>query len=160
MELRLYQKNVMNKVLLHLENNNRCCVQLATGSGKTAIFSKLVEHLEGRVLICVHREELVLQTSNTLKIEHDLLIPKIKKVSKDICIAMVQTLNNRIKKGEVKLNSYDFIVVDECHRGEFMKILDKFNGKVIGFTATPNYEKSEKKNSGMYFPKVYVYYLI
>jgi superfamily II DNA or RNA helicase len=143
MELRLYQKNVMNKVLLHLENNNRCCVQLATGSGKTAIFSKLVEHLEGRVLICVHREELVLQTSNTLKIEHDLLIPKIKKVSKDICIAMVQTLNNRIKKGEVKLNSYDFIVVDECHRGEFMKILDNFKGKVIGFTATPNYEKSE-----------------
>jgi superfamily II DNA or RNA helicase len=143
MELRNYQKNVMNKVLLHLENNNRCCVQLATGSGKTALFSKLVEDLEGRVLICVHREELVVQTSNTLTLDHDLLIPKIKHVSKDIIVAMVQTLNNRIKKGLINLDSFDYLIIDECHRGEFMKILDQFTGKVIGFTATPNFEKSE-----------------
>jgi superfamily II DNA or RNA helicase len=142
MELRNYQKDVINKVLLHLQNNKRCCVSLATGGGKTVIFSELVNQLQGRVLICVHREELVYQTSRTLSKEHDLLIPKIKRIDKDVCVAMVQTLNNRIKKGEVDINSFDYIIVDECHRGEFMKILDMFYNKVVGFTATPNYEKT------------------
>jgi len=142
LKLRPYQKDVINKVLLHLKNNERCCVSLATGGGKTVIFSELVNQLNGRVLICVHREELVYQTSRTLSKEHDLLIPKVKRIDKDICVAMVQTLNNRIKKGEVDINSFDYIIVDECHRGEFMKILDMFNNKVIGFTATPNYEKN------------------
>lgn len=142
MELRNYQKDVINNVLLHLQNNKRCCVSLATGGGKTVIFSELVNQLQGRVLICVHRDELVHQTSRTLSKEHDLLIPTIKRIDKDVCVAMVQTLNNRIKKGEVDINSFDYIIVDECHRGEFMKILDMFHNKVVGFTATPNYEKT------------------
>lgn len=142
MELRKYQKDIINKVSEHLYYNERCCVSLATGGGKTVMFSELVNRLFGRVLICVHREELVHQTSATLKREHDLLLPKVKEVSKDVCVAMVQTLHNRIKKGLIDLNSYDFIIIDECHRGEFMKILNQFKGKVVGFTATPNYEKS------------------
>lgn len=142
MELREYQKDVINKVLLHLEAKKRCCVSLATGGGKTVIFSELVNQLNGRVLICVHREELVYQTSKTLTKEHDLIIPKTKNSKQDLCVAMVQTLNNRIKKGEVDIESFDYIIVDECHRGEFMKILDMFHNKVIGFTATPNYEKT------------------
>lgn len=141
-ELREYQKDVRDKVLSHLKENTRCCVSLATGGGKTVIFSELVSRLEGRVLICVHREELVHQTSTTLSVDHDLLIPKVKTISKNVCVAMVQTLNNRIKKGEVDINSFDYIIIDECHRGEFMKILNIFNGKVVGFTATPNYEKT------------------
>jgi superfamily II DNA or RNA helicase len=142
MELRYYQKEVIVKVLFHLATNQRCCVSLATGGGKTVVFSELVNRLNGNILICVHREELVYQTSETLKVEHDLLLPKTKSISKDVCVAMVQTLNNRIKKGDVNINHFDTIIVDECHRGEFMKILDQFNGKVIGFTATPNYEKN------------------
>jgi superfamily II DNA or RNA helicase len=142
MELRRYQKEVINKVSEHLYYNERCCVSLATGGGKTVIFSNLVNRLFGRVLICVHREELVHQTSATLEREHDLLLPKVKEVSKDVCVAMVQTLSNRIKKGSIDLNSYDFMIVDECHRGEFMKILNQFKGKVVGFTATPNFEKN------------------
>ena len=142
MELRQYQKDIINKVSEHLYDNERCCVSLATGGGKTVVFSSLVSRLFWRVLICVHREELVHQTSATLEREHDLLIPKTKSVSKDVCVAMVQTLSNRIKKGEIDVNSYDFLIIDECHRGEFMKILNTFKGKVVGFTATPNYEKN------------------
>lgn len=141
MQLREYQKEVRDKVILHLKENQRCCVSLATGGGKTVVFSSIVNELKGKTLICVHREELVHQTSRTLSVEHDLLLPKVKSVSKDVCVAMVQTLHNRIKKGEININSFDTLVIDECHRGEFMKILDQFTGKVIGFTATPNYEK-------------------
>lgn len=143
MELRNYQKDVINNVLLHLQKNKRCCVSLATGGGKTVIFSEIVNILNGKTLICVHREELVFQTSNILNKDHDVLLPKTKYINKDICVAMVQTLHNRIKKQQININDFDNLIVDECHRGEFMKILNGFEGKVIGFTATPNYEKNK-----------------
>ena len=142
MILRDYQTEIVSDVLEHLETNQRCCVSLATGGGKTVIFSELTNRIDGRILICVHREELVYQTSETLTKEHDLLLPKIKNVSKDVVVAMVQTLHNRIKKGEIDINSFNTMIIDEAHRGEFMKILNQFKGKVIGFTATPNYEKT------------------
>ena len=141
--LRDYQKEIIDKVMFHLSFKNRCCVSLATGGGKTVIFSELVRRLNGKTLVCVHREELVRQTSATLLKEHDLLIPKAKPLSKDTCVAMVQTLNRRMEKGEVDVNRFDNIIIDEAHRGEFMKILEGFEGKVIGLTATPNYEKKE-----------------
>jgi superfamily II DNA or RNA helicase len=141
-QLRDYQIKVIDEVFNHLYKNERCCVSLSTGAGKTVIFSELVNRLDYRILICVHREELVYQTSATLDKEHEILVPKVNNVNSDVVVAMVQTLNNRIKKQEIDLNNFDFIIVDECHRGEFMKILDQFNGKVVGFTATPNYEKT------------------
>lgn len=142
-KLRDYQQSIIYKVNDHLSQYNRCCVSLATGGGKTVVFSELVNMIDCKILICVHREELVYQTSNTLQKDHDILVPKTKTLSKDVCIAMVQTLHSRIKKGEVDVNDYECLIVDECHRGEFMKILEQFKGKVVGFTATPNYEKIE-----------------
>ena len=143
MKLRFYQLQIVANVFDYLEKDKRCCVSLATGGGKTVIFSEIVNQINGRTIICVHREELVHQTSKTLIKKHDLFIPKVKSVNKDIVVAMVQTLHNRIKKGIIDINSFDNIIIDECHRGEFIKILEGFEGNVIGFTATPNYEKIE-----------------
>jgi superfamily II DNA or RNA helicase len=140
-KLRPYQDKIINDVLNHLIYNNRCCVSLSTGGGKTVIFSSLVHHLVGRTLILVHREELVHQTSKTLTLNHDVLIPKTKNICLDLCVAMVQTFHNRVKKGQIDINLFDNIIVDEAHRGDFIKIIEDFKGKVIGFTATPNYEK-------------------
>jgi predicted nucleic acid-binding Zn ribbon protein len=50
---------------------------------------------------------------------------------------MVETLNNAIKRGKVDLSSYDLLVIDEAHIGNFRKILEGFEGFVIGATATP-----------------------
>ena len=83
-KLRDYQQDVINKVNDHLSKHDRCCVSLATGGGKTFIFSELVNMIDVKTLICVHREELVNQTSNTLKKDHDILIPKTKILSKDV----------------------------------------------------------------------------
>jgi superfamily II DNA or RNA helicase len=49
---------------------------------------------------------------------------------------MVETLNNQIKKG-LDLNQYDLLVIDEAHIGNFRKVLEGFEGFVIGATATP-----------------------
>jgi superfamily II DNA or RNA helicase len=50
---------------------------------------------------------------------------------------MVETLNNAIKKGKVNLKDYDLLVIDEAHIGNFRKVLQGFEGFVIGATATP-----------------------
>ena len=128
-KLRDYQSEIINKVISYLQEKNKCCVSLATGGGKTVVFSELIKDLKGKVLILVHRDELVEQTKKTLD----------KSISADIW--MVQTIWNRIKKGEINVNDYDYLIVDECHRGEFMKVLNLYENKLIGFTATPNYEK-------------------
>jgi superfamily II DNA or RNA helicase len=49
---------------------------------------------------------------------------------------MVETLNNQIKRG-LDLAQYDLLVVDEAHIGNFRKVLEGFEGFVIGATATP-----------------------
>lgn len=129
LKLRDYQEEIINKVLNHLKTDKRCCVSLATGGGKTVVFSQLITHLKGNTLILVHRDELVEQTKNTLK------------DSNNVEVWMVQTFWNRLKKGVIDVNSYDNLIIDECHRGEFMKVLKEYKNKVVGFTATPNYEK-------------------
>ena len=103
-------------------------MQLATGGGKTIIFSELSKHLKGSTCVLVHRDELKVQSIATLK-------------NDKIDVQMVETLNNKIKKG-FDINSFDNLIIDECHRGEFIKIIKGYNGNVIGFTATPNYEKN------------------
>ena len=140
-KLREYQAKIIYKVVEHLQHQDRCCVSLATGGGKTYVFSELVNRLYGNILICVHRSELIEQTSKTLDKDHDVLVSNSDLPKKNIVVAMVETLNNRIKKKQIDVNYYDFIIVDECHIGNFMKVLDLFKNKVIGFTATPNYEK-------------------
>ena len=57
--LRPYQGDVVNKVLNNTSND---LVQLATGGGKTVIFSKIIEQLKGNTLVLVHREELLFQS--------------------------------------------------------------------------------------------------
>jgi superfamily II DNA or RNA helicase len=49
---------------------------------------------------------------------------------------MVETLNNAIKRG-LDLSQYDLLVIDEAHIGNFRKVLQGFEGFVIGATATP-----------------------
>ena len=139
MELREYQKQVITHI--QQANKQRVCVSLSTGGGKTLIFSELVNTTDDRILILVHREELVHQTARNIKRPYGLITPKTKYKNESVAIAMVQTLKNRLNK--IDINSFDTLIVDECHRGEFLSVLEKYKGRVIGFTATPNYEKIE-----------------
>jgi type I site-specific restriction endonuclease len=96
---------------------------LPTGAGKTVIFSDIAAKAASkgkRVGIVTHRRELLSQAGRLNSCD----------------ILMVETLNNQIKKG-LDLGKYDLLVIDEAHIGNFRKVLDKFNGFVIGATATP-----------------------
>ena len=69
-KLRDYQRNGANELYTKLKNNDSVLFQLATGGGKTFIFSFFVKYWIGankqNTLILVHRKELLEQTINSL----------------------------------------------------------------------------------------------
>ena len=102
----------------------RICLCLPTGAGKTVIFSNIANKSIGnnkKVLICVHRIELKKQAEKSTNAD----------------IFMVETLNNLIKSNAIDINVYDLLIIDEIHIGNFRKVLETYNGYVIGCTATP-----------------------
>lgn len=144
MSLRHYQINLINKVLKSFEANNKLMMQLPTGGGKTFILANLVKGWVGdskRVLVLVHRKELINQIYETLckfgiyagviQAEH-----KITNYNLPVQVASIQTLVKR------EFPEADYIVIDEAHHvgleNTYGKILNEYqNAKVLGVTATP-----------------------
>ena len=146
-KLRDYQRNGANELYTKLKNNDSVLFQLATGGGKTFIFSFFVKYWIGankqNTLILVHRKELLEQTINSLaklgvKAEK---IDRKNRVLKHDCrvyVSMAQTLIRRLRKYENYLPNIGLMIVDEAHRNDFNNIFDYFtNYKRVGFSATP-----------------------
>jgi superfamily II DNA or RNA helicase/predicted nucleic acid-binding Zn ribbon protein len=124
MQLRPYQLTAVDEIRGAFKESKRVVLCLPTGAGKTVVFSEIVRRVleKGRrVAIITHRRELLSQAGKLNRCD----------------ILMVETLNNAIKRGKVDLSSYDLLVIDEAHIGNFRKILAGFDGFVIGATATP-----------------------
>ena len=138
MELREYQKELLNKI--SLSHNKRNCIQSSTGSGKTLIFSYLANNFIGNVLILVNRTELINQTARNINRPSGIITAKETSIN-EVTIGMVESVNNRIKKGIIDINEFDLIIIDECHNLQFTKIIESYDKKVLGFTATPITDK-------------------
>jgi len=112
--------------------------------GKTIIFSHLANNFKGRVLILVNRTELVEQTAKNITRPISLITAKTKSIgSGDVLIGMVESVNNRIKKGLFDINAVDLIIVDEIQNLQFIKVFETYEKRLLGFTATPVIMKKE-----------------
>lgn len=118
---------------------------LPTGGGKTVVFSYIAINTAARakrVLVLVHRIELLRQTSAKLvesNVEHGLINANFTpNPLASVQIASVQTLVRRLDKTRL---DYDLVIVDEAHHAvanTWKKILNKMPGaRVLGVTATP-----------------------
>ena len=124
MQLRPYQLQAVDEIRAAFKDTKRVVLCLPTGAGKTVVFSEIVRRVlekGNRVAIVTHRRELLSQAGKLNRCD----------------ILMVETLNNAIKRGKVNLNDYNLLVIDEAHIGNFSKVLEGFEGFVIGATATP-----------------------
>ncbi len=123
--------------------------QLPTGGGKTVIFSEIarryIKQTNQKVLILTHRIELCKQTSNMLTefhVDNKIIDSSVKEVHNDpdiTCyVAMVETLNNRIKEEKADINDIGLVIVDEAHYNSFRKLFKYFEECfILGVTATP-----------------------
>lgn len=149
MELRRYQKQLTNKIHKAFDTYNKICFQLPTGGGKTIIFTHIAKKYHDNnhhVLILAHREELVFQACEKLRVViPDVEIGVIKagekpNYSAPIQVASVQTLTRRLDNFEP--NFFNLIIVDEAHHGiasGYLRVLEHFtDAQVLGVTATPS----------------------
>ena len=115
--LRDYQIECKEAVYREWDNSAQYVMAvMPTGTGKTTLFSSITQdfyHRNARILLAVHRKELVEQISNRLSefgIYAGLIMADkpIKKNARVQC-ASIQTLINR------KCPPADFVIIDECH---------------------------------------------
>lgn len=136
MILRQYQKECIETIDSHGDGAWLC--QLATGLGKTVIFSRIPRY--GRMLVLAHREELVRQPVKYFDVPVGIEMADSQMGNEDVVCASVQTLSRRLNR--FPRDIFHTIVIDECHHAAastYQKILTHFNPKrILGFTATPN----------------------
>lgn len=145
--LRPYQAAGVAEIRGAYMNGHRSVLYvLPTGGGKTATFSYIAEQAAARgnrVLILVHRAELVDQSSRTLHeigLEHGVIAAGYRQdLSRGCQVASVQTLARRLHT--VPPDFFNLLIVDEAHHavaGQWAKILAHCtSAHVLGVTATP-----------------------
>lgn len=137
-QLRNYQKDLVEKALFKLNLFNKVCMQLATGGGKTVIFSEIAKNYKGNVLILVDSQELVEQTAKTIKADTFEAKNKLFPTGR-IVVGMTPTIWSRLKKTPNILKHFDLVIIDEAHVWIHNKLFDfcKIDCKFLGVTATP-----------------------
>ncbi len=147
-----YQHGAIDKIFERINDNPseyNLLYQLPTGGGKTVIFSEIarryIKKNHHKVLILTHRIELSKQTSNMLTefgVANKVIDSSVKEVTNEAkysCfVAMVETLNNRIKEEKADLEDIGLVIVDEAHYNSFRKLFKHFEKCfILGVTATP-----------------------
>jgi type I restriction enzyme R subunit len=192
-ELRYYQEIAVNKAMAAIaDGKQRILLTLATGTGKTFIAFQIVWKLYHsrwnlqrtgqrlpRVLFLADRNILADQAFNAFSaFPEDALVrirpSEISKLGRvptngSIFFTIFQTFMSGEEEtynfGEYPKDFFDFIVIDECHRGgandesTWRQILAYFEQAVqLGLTATPR--RSDNIDTYRYFgDPVYVYSL-
>jgi len=134
---------------------------LPTGCGKTICFSKIIEECVKRgerVLVLAHRGELLEQAADKLATATGLKCA-IEKAQEScmsswfrVVVGSVQTLAQPKRLAKFDRNYFQTIIVDEAHHvmsESYLRILNHFNAKVLGVTATP--DRTDRKNLGEFF---------
>ena len=173
---RYYQENAINAVCSAYANSQkRILLVMATGTGKTftafQIVNKLLKNGANRILYLADRNNLIDQTlKNDFKslekyatiVKNRNFDPKYK-----LYFALYQQATDGTNNYYTAFapDFFDFIIVDECHRGSakedsaWREILEYFSPAFqLGMTATPKNDK-EASNLDYFGEPVYTYSL-
>ncbi|HVT00620.1 MAG TPA: DEAD/DEAH box helicase family protein [Patescibacteria group bacterium] len=190
---RYYQEIAVNRVLYAIaEEKNRILLTMATGTGKTSVAFQIAWKLfqtrwnltrdgsrRPRILFLADRNILADQAFNAFSSFPEDALVRIKPsdirkkgnvpTNGSIFFTIFQTFmsgpNNTSYFGDYPADFFDFIVIDECHRGgandesNWRGILDYFSPAVqLGLTATP--KRKDNVDTYRYFGEpVYTYSL-
>ncbi|KAF1993421.1 P-loop containing nucleoside triphosphate hydrolase protein, partial [Amniculicola lignicola CBS 123094] len=140
-QLREYQEECIQSVLSYLEKGHkRLGISLATGSGKTVIFTHLIDRIPSvgdasQALILAHRRELVEQAAR-----HCTLAYPDKHVdiemgnhqasgAADITVASIQSIMSGDRVSKFDPARYKLVLVDEAHHivsQQYLDLLEHF----------------------------------
>lgn len=151
--LRKYQKDAIDAIEADFDSGlSRCGISSATGTGKTIIMSFLSHKYVKRghrVLILVHRDELIQQTvAKLLAVDNSVSIgvvqAGINRAGAQIVVASVQTACRPRRLAQ--LGRFGLVICDEAHRSVARQWIDVLGGvgalsegttvRTAGFSAT------------------------
>jgi superfamily II DNA or RNA helicase len=144
MNLRPYQQQLVTDIRLQYQLGHRKVLMvLSTGAGKTVCFSHIAQAAArkgNRVLIAVHRQELLDQACRALPMPHGVIAAnRAMDLSAAVQVASVQTLARRLHK--LPRDFFQLVIIDEAHHsnaGTWAKVLEHFHqAHLLGVTATP-----------------------
>jgi superfamily II DNA or RNA helicase len=158
-KLRIQQKEALPLLLKDLWERGKALLVMATGLGKTmtsALVGKEVCADTGRILFLAHTNEILRQTmAEDYAIffnpeEMGLFNGENRDYKKRIVFATFQTMRNSLHL----FSPRDFLLidVDESHHSEaesYAKVLEYFEGYMLGMTATPN--RKDRKDIRRFF---------
>ncbi len=161
--LRPYQGEARDAVLSEWDSGHqRTLLVLPTGTGKTVVFSSVIEHeiRDGsRALVMAHRGELLTQAADKLKAACgiDSVFEKGESSSLGsylpVTVGSVQSLAQPKRLARFPGDYFKTIVVDEAHHAlsdTYQRVLEHFpDANVLGVTATP--DRGDKQTLGQYF---------
>jgi ATP-dependent helicase IRC3 len=154
--LRPYQEDCLDAIAMNMQAGVRHqLVVMATGLGKTVVFSNLPSRLNnGKMLVIAHRNELLEQAMDKIKHWNPALKVGLEKAEQhaDVDCDVIVACNASVgRAGSKRLEHFwddiGTIVVDECQHilgGSYLNILEDSGvlsptstKLLIGFTATP-----------------------
>jgi len=140
-KLREYQEECIQAVLSYLEaGHKRLGVSLATGSGKTVIFTHLIDRLPAtgnaaQTLILAHRRELVEQAARHCTLAYPDKHVDIEMGNNqasgaaDITVASIQSITSGDRLHKFDPARYKLVLVDEAHHivsHTYLHVLEHF----------------------------------
>ena len=146
MELRGYQRALIDESRQALARHKHIIMQSPTGSGKGVLIGSMARMTRYNVLILAHSEEILHQDAGHARkwgIDAAEVLAKTRKMPEAKCVCMMaQTLRQRLKKPDWAkwFDMFRFIILDECHRAEFDFIFEQPAidlTYVVGLSASP-----------------------
>jgi ATP-dependent helicase IRC3 len=140
-QLREYQEECIQAVLSYLgAGHKRLGISLATGSGKTVIFTHLIDRIStigyaSQTLILAHRRELVEQAARHCTLAYPDKHVDIEMGNSqasgaaDITIASIQSITSGDRLNKFDPSRYKLILVDEAHHivsQTYLDVLEHF----------------------------------
>ncbi len=149
-----FQERILEALLAaRVAESNRNLVVAATGTGKTVMAAFDYAHFRSenpkacRLLFVVHRKEILQQARDCFRAVlrdfnfGELLVDGEMPDRWEHVFASVQSLNNRKPWEQFGAAYYDFVIVDEAHRGaasSYRPLFEHLAPKILlGLTATP-----------------------
>jgi superfamily II DNA or RNA helicase len=147
--LRPYQRDAADAVFAAWQAGmRRPGLSMATGAGKTIVFSKIIEESNERALVIAHRKELIEQAAQKIGFvidPHDvgIVMADRNQASYPVVVASIQTIVN--PRRLAALGQFGVVVIDEAHHSAsptYVKTLAALgvgrglDTKALGVTAT------------------------
>lgn len=167
LKLRPYQEECLEAIKEAFQKGvRRQLIHMATGSGKTVVFSALIKQLQKKTLVLAHTTELLDQAKDKLRmicpeLDIGLVQAGSKEYDRSVVLSTIQSAKQKETLEELKKQGFNLCVYDEAHRAgadsarfvlSSLGFLNNPEYLLVGCSATPF--RNDSKGLGEVFDQV------